>query len=100
MTDRMYRTSEPDLDRFEQKPFDPQDEPNDGEPYAEAIDPAEHAAHSLIDALCTMEVQLAQVSDLQRAFTLKQIIHRAWERMDRVDLKASEKLDELVERRR
>ena len=90
----------PDEDRYNDKPFDPQDEPEDGEPFDPPIDPAEHAAHALIDALATIELQLAQVVDVERAFILKKLIHRTWEQMDRVDLKASAKIDELMERRR
>ena len=95
-----YSLDEPDLDRYEMKPPDAADVPKDGEPWGASVDPAEHAAHALIDALMTLELQMVQVTSLERAVSLKHAIRRLYQQMDRVDLKASEKIDELMERRR
>src|SRR5262245_13592165 len=97
---RYDQPSEPDFDRYEDKPIDVQDEPQDGEPWGAAVDPAEHAAHALIDALATMERQLAQVTDVQRAIVLKAMLDRAWRSIDRLALAATDKITECVERRR
>jgi hypothetical protein len=89
-------TQEPDYDRYEPKPIDVQDEPTDDDP----IDPAEHAAHAIIDALATFEQELAITLDLSRVQTLKNLLKRAYASVDSVDLKASAKFDEILERRR
>lgn len=102
----------PDDDRYSDKPVDVADEPRDGESWLDAfmrvqdgllsgaIDPAEHAAHELIDALTTLEHEIVKTTDLERAHVLKGIIKRHFQQANRVDLKASAKIDALIERRR
>src|SRR5262245_8279401 len=95
-----WSVNEPDLDRYEDREPDVAYFPKDGQPWSSVVDPAEHAAAQLIDALATMERQLIAVTDVERAVNIKKLVHQAWEQMDRVDLKASHKIDELMERRR
>lgn len=104
----------PDDDRFEDKPIDAADAPRDGEPWnvepedepdpsailKTAIDPAEHAAHVIIDALTTLEQELVKCHDLNRAHALKQLTKRAWQHANLVDGKASDVINRIVERRR
>lgn len=64
------------------------------------VDPAEHAAHALIDVLTTLEQEIVQTTDLERAHFLKGLIKRHAQHADAVDLKASAVIDRIVERRR
>ena len=64
------------------------------------VDPAEAAAHALIDALTTLEQEIVSTQDLERAHFLKVLIKRHAQHADAVDLKASEVIDRIVERRR
>ena len=108
----------PDEDRYEVKPVDAADAPRDGEPWMQdgeswtdaikrlekkglaSVDLAEWAAHALIDALTTLEQELVKTQDLERAHFLKGLIKRHAQHADAVDLKASEVIDRIVERRR
>jgi len=65
-----------------------------------SIDPAEHAAHSLIDCLTTLEQQIAMAPDLARATFLRELMKRAWKHVTAVQDKAGAKCDEFVERLR
>lgn len=95
-----YSENEPDLDRYEDKPIDAQDEPQENEPWQAVVDPAEYAAHNLISAIGDLELQLAYVTDIATAIRLKNMIRRAFEAVDRLDLKASDTIDTLMERAR
>lgn len=118
-----YAIDPPDDDRYSEKPIDAADEPQDGEPWiatvegrgsvlvtpltgtevnlrAIAIDPAEHAAHALIDALATLEQEIVKADTLERAHALKQLIKRHYDQVNRVDLLASATIDLCMERRR
>lgn len=66
----------------------------------DVLDPAERAAHTLIDALTTLEQEIVKTTDLERAHFLKGLIKRHAQHADAVDLKASEVIDRIVERRR
>lgn len=102
----------PDDDRYDMKPPDVADEPKDGESWDDAfirvqdgllsgaIDPAEHAAHALIDALTDLEKEITTATTLERAHQLKALLKRAYVQVNAVDLKASAKIDALIERRR
>ncbi len=127
-------TQEPDLDRYEPKPVDDIDVPDFDQPdqptctcwlgtdstfgdsdqrmkcavhgdSAQAIDPAEHAAHALVDALGTLDQEIAKVLDLPReqqlarANQLRKMLKRAWADVTRVTDNASDKVDQILERR-
>ena len=92
-------TNEPDYDRYEPKPVEDMDVPDFDAPDP-PVDPAEHAAHALIDALSTLEKAIAETQDLERACQLKELTRRAWRQMDKVDSYASGKIDLILERRR
>lgn len=89
----------PDDDRYADTPVDVADVPDFDQPDP-IIDPAEVAAHNLIDALTTLEQEVAKATELGRAHTLKQLIKRAYHHVNLVDLKASAKIDDVMERRR
>lgn len=61
-----------------------------------SIDPAERAAHSVIDALGTLEVELAKVNDLDRAWQLRRLIQSVYQQADRVSHAAADKVDSFV----
>ncbi len=73
---------------------------------AQVIDPAEHAAHTLVDALGTLDQEIAKVLDLPReqqlarANQLQKIMRRAWADVTRVADNAGDKVDQIVERLR
>ncbi len=69
---------------------------------AAAIDPAEHACHALIDALTTLEQQIALCGDkdLERANQLRTMLHRHEQYTALVLNKAAAKVDEILERLR
>lgn len=94
-----YAINEPDPDRYEPKPLEDVDVPDFDQPDP-PVDPAEHAAHALLEALGTLEQELAQTTDLARAHALKQFTKRAFDAVNRLDLKASAKIDDVMERRR
>ena len=85
----------PDFDQPD--PFPPVEEPWPG-----AIDPAEHAAHALIDAIATLEQQIALCpeTDLERARQLYALVFRHEAHVQRVTNQASAKVDAILERRR
>lgn len=89
MASRYDQPDAPDDDRYDDKPVDAADEPHDGEPwpdaiqgrgyirlapFGDAIDPAEHATHTIIDAFTTLQMELAKASTTERAFTLRRMI--------------------------
>ncbi len=104
--------SEPDADRYEPKPvedidvpdFDAPDPPNfvNNLTLLTAVDPAEHASHALIDALATLEQQIALCSDkdLERANQLRTMLHRHEQHVALVLNTAAAKVDEILERLR
>ncbi len=108
----------------EERPVDVQDEPTDGEPWLDSggcgrsllrnarplqdaqhfrvnalldapIDPAEHAAHRIIDALSTLETELAKVSDLERCWSLRRIMGSVTKDTERVHQAIIDKIDVL-----
>ncbi len=105
---------EKDYDRYEPKPVEDIDVPDFDQPDTDwadvgtdtverrdpPIDPAEHAAHALIDALTTLEQQIALCSDLGRANHLRQMAHRHEQNVALVLNKAAAKVDEILELRR
>ena len=123
-----YASNEPDLDRYDDKPIDAQDElPDFTEPdppitqgdkaraqmllrrWAESdiptpsdppVDPAEYAVHSLLLAIAAMRRELATVTDVERAIVLKGLIRDAYIQIDDVDTAATAKITECMERRR
>ncbi len=72
----------------------------------QVIDPAEHAAHAIVDALKTLDDEIAKVLDLPReqqlvrANQLRKIMKRAWADVTRVTDNAGDKVDQIVERLR
>ena len=94
-----YAIDPPDEDRWEPKPVEDVDVPDFDQPDP-PVDPAEHAAHAVIDALTDLEQAIATATTLERAHALKQLTRRAYHHVNLVDLKASAKIDDLVERRR
>lgn len=92
-------STEPDYDRYETKPVEDVDVPDFDAPEP-PIDPVEHAAHALIEALATFEKEIASNQDLARAWVLKRHTERAWKAVDRVASLALDQLDMIVERGR
>lgn len=68
----------------------------DARPLNRVIDPAEHAAHALLDAVSDFEKEITQATTLERAWVLKRLLHRAWESVDRVDGLAMDKIETLT----
>ncbi len=89
----------PDTDRYEPKPLEDVDVPDFDAPEP-AIDPAEHASHSLIDALATLSQEIVLASSLTRLQALKEKTKRALQYADRVDFACSDAIDALLERLR
>ena len=94
-----YSTNEPDVDRYEPKPLEDVDVPDFDAPEP-AIDPAEHASHSLIDALAMLSQEIVLASSLARLQALKEKTKRALQHADRVDFACSDAIDVLLERLR
>ena len=90
-------------DRYEDRPVDVADYPRDGQPWPKElgrepfpIDPAELATHRAIDAFDTLQVELAKVSDLERAWQLKRMVDGLWHQADRVNRATMDKIDVLI----
>lgn len=64
------------------------------------IDPVEYAAHSILDSLAAIEKELVTTQDLDRAWVLKGHTKRLYEAIVRIDSKALDTIDAIVERRR
>lgn len=127
----------PDEDRFNDRPIDVQDEPQDDpeppvEPFEARIttltpieaetltlqatynrfqsqmldsvdppvDPAEHAAHDMIDALSRFEREIALAGDADRMFTIWHALQRVTARCLEVADKAGDKTERLIGGRR
>jgi len=98
--------TEPDYDRYKPKPVEDIDVPDFDQPeimdsvlvYREAIDPAEHAAHALIEALATLDQEIATATTLERANVLRKMLKRAWADVTRVSDNAGDKVDRLMEK--
>lgn len=60
-----------------------------------SIDPAEHAAHAIIDAHGTLDKELMASGSFARALAVKEHIARAFRLLDALDLKASDVLSAL-----
>jgi hypothetical protein len=88
----------PDTDRYEDKPEDV-DVPDFTEPDP-PVDPAEHAAHALIDALTTLEQQIVLATTLERLDVLRKLAKRAEQHATLVNGKCAAAIDTLLERRR
>lgn len=104
----------PYTDRYEPKPIEDIDVPDftatDAPPdpsddlaciaWAQQIDPAEHAAHALIDALTTLEQQIVLAPTLERLNVLRDLTKRAEQHATLVNGKCAAAIDALLERRR
>jgi hypothetical protein len=103
-----YAINPPDEDKYETKPVEDIDVPDFDAPNFAVVqrfldppvDPAEHAAHALIDALTTLEQQIVLNYDLERANLLRKMLQRAWQHVDLVSGKAASRVDEILERLR
>jgi hypothetical protein len=60
------------------------------------VDPAEHAAHALIDVVDTFQKEIASASTLERAHQLRKMLKRAWADVTRLCDNAGDKVDLFV----
>ena len=96
-----WSLDEPDFDRYETKPD--ADLPDDFGTPDPPVDPAEHAAHAVIEALSTFRHQLAlagAAQDFDRGMALWKMLHRMEMDAAQVTNLAASTMDQILERRR